>query len=57
MSAITLALANKIIKGGFTLARELQLKPLTVGVTGDLSDNDELCALAGLGAAGLVAQA
>ena len=28
-----------------------------VGVTGDLSDNDELCALAGIAAAGLSAQA
>lgn len=28
-----------------------------VGVTGDTSDNDELCALAGLAAAGLTAQA
>ena len=28
-----------------------------VGVTGDTSDNDELCALAGIAAAGLVAQA
>lgn len=27
-----------------------------VGVTGDTSDNDELCALAGISAAGLVAQ-
>jgi uncharacterized protein GlcG (DUF336 family) len=26
-----------------------------VGVTGDTSDNDELCALAGIAAAGLVA--
>jgi uncharacterized protein GlcG (DUF336 family) len=28
-----------------------------VGVTGDLSDNDEICALAGIAAAGLTAQA
>lgn len=28
-----------------------------VGVTGDTSDNDEMCALAGIAAAGLVAQA
>jgi len=28
-----------------------------VGVTGDTSDNDEVCALAGIAAAGLKAQA
>jgi uncharacterized protein GlcG (DUF336 family) len=28
-----------------------------VGVTGDTSDNDEMCALAGIAAAGLIAQA
>jgi uncharacterized protein GlcG (DUF336 family) len=32
-------------------------RPLgAVGVTGDTSDNDEICALAGIAAAGLAAQ-
>ena len=43
--------------GGVLVADELGHPLGAVGVTGDTSDNDELCALAGIAAAGLVAQA
>ena len=43
--------------GGVLVADELGHPLGAVGVTGDTSDNDELCALAGIAAAGLAAQA
>lgn len=41
--------------GGVIIADELGAIIGAVGVTGDLSDNDELCAIAGIAAAGLKA--
>lgn len=43
--------------GGVVVADDLGHALGAVGVTGDTSDNDELCALAGIAAAGLAAQA
>lgn len=43
--------------GGVLVADDLGHSLGAVGVTGDTSDNDELCALAGIAAAGLAAQA
>jgi uncharacterized protein GlcG (DUF336 family) len=42
--------------GGVIVVDESGLPIGAVGVTGDLSDNDEMCALAGIVAAGLTAQ-
>ena len=43
--------------GGVIVVDELGLPIGAVGVTGDLSDNDEICALEGIAAAGLQPQA
>ena len=42
--------------GGVIVVDEAGLPLGAVGVTGDTSDNDEICALAGIAAAGLAAQ-
>jgi uncharacterized protein GlcG (DUF336 family) len=42
--------------GGLIVVGEDGLPIGAVGVTGDTSDNDEICALAGIAAAGLIAQ-
>lgn len=45
------------VAGGVIVVDEAGLLPIgAVGITGDTSDNDELCALAGIDAAGLTAQ-
>jgi uncharacterized protein GlcG (DUF336 family) len=43
--------------GGVIVVDEFGFLIGAVGITGDLSDNDEVCALAGIAAAGLKAQA
>jgi uncharacterized protein GlcG (DUF336 family) len=42
--------------GGIILVDEAGTPTGAVGITGDTSDNDESCALAGIAAAGLIAQ-
>jgi uncharacterized protein GlcG (DUF336 family) len=42
--------------GGIIIVDEASATTGAVGVTGDTSDNDEACALAGIAAAGLIAQ-
>jgi len=70
MTRITLDQANRIIAAAFAHAAEAKYKPLAavvvdadnqpiggVGISGDLSDNDEKAVLAGIMAAGLSPQA
>ena len=56
-AALTTALPNGIVPAaGGVLIRDSEARLLgAVGVSGDTSDNDELCAVAGIEAAGFVA--
>ena len=53
MSKLTLAAAERVFDGAAQKAAELDLNPMSVAVTGDLPDNDEAVAIAGIEAAGL----
>lgn len=59
VGALAAGAAHPVIPaaGGIILVDDLGTPIGAVGVTGDSSDNDELCALAGIAAAGLKAQA